>query len=65
MAQRPKITETKQLEVNAKLHHKIKAIAFEHGVEMRALANAILKSVRLDEKRLAEIVADVEAAPQV
>lgn len=61
MATRGKVVQEKYLKINSKLHHRIKLLALESGIEMRALANAMLESVLGDERRITELVASLEA----
>lgn len=61
MATRAKIVQEKYLKINGRVHHRIKVLALEYGIEMRVLANAMLESVLEDESRLAELVTRLEA----
>ena len=61
MATRGKLVHEKYLKINSKLHHRIKLLALENGIEMRVLANAMLESVLADDRRMRELAASLEA----
>ena len=61
LATRTRIVQEKYLKINGKVHHKIKVLALENGIEMRVLANAMLESILADEHKLTELVTTLEA----